>query len=134
MMKEISVRVFDDLDFHECGTRNEACVTVTIGLNGTWRELDLTEVNEKLVRDTLERFMIPGSEPKEVPQPVSPQAQAAARNARIRAWCQKTGRRNSSGTGWAYQTNTSQADYFGLPLLREYEAYLAEQKEGKGNG
>lgn len=131
-MKEISVRAFDDLDFHECGLRNEACVTLAVGLNGTWRELDLTEGNEKLVRNALERFMAAGSEPAETPQPVKPLAQAAARNERIRAWCRETGRRNSSGTGWAYQTNTSQADYFGLPLIREYEAYLTAQKEGKG--
>lgn len=131
-MKEISVRVFDDLDFHEEGLRNDACVTVVIGLDGAWRELDLTEVNEKEVRDTLERLMAAGHEPDQAPRPpvaprVSVNPEVVARNEAIRAWCRSTGLMNSSGTGYAYQTNTSQADYIGRPLVRRYEAYLAEQ-------
>lgn len=133
-MREITVKVFDDLDFHEDGTRNEACVTVTVGLNGVWRELDLTEANEKEVRDTLDRLMAAGHEPDETPAPPSGRAidpAVVARNEAIRAWCRREGLMNSSGTGYAYQTNTSLADYIGKPLIRRYEAHLRAQKEGK---
>ena len=37
-MREISVRIFDDLDYARDRSRNEAAVTVTIGLDGVWRE------------------------------------------------------------------------------------------------
>ena len=135
-MREISVRIFDDLDFYEDGSRHEACVTVTVGLNGTWRELDLTEVNEKEVRDTLERLMAAGHKPDETPVPPSAakgsiNPEVIARNEAIRAWCRATGLMNSSGSGYAYQTNASLSDYIGKPLIRKYEAHLAEKKQNK---
>lgn len=131
-MREITVKVFDDLDFHEYGERNEACATVTVGLNGTWRELEVTEKNEKEVRATLERLMAAGHDPD---HPVMPPKNAApaeviARNEAIRDWCRETGLMNSSGTGYAYQTNTTLLNYIGKPLIRKYEEYLA-RKEGK---
>jgi hypothetical protein len=130
-MKEISVRVFDDLDFHRDGIRNEACVTLSIGLNGTWCELDLTEANEKTVRDTLDQLMEAGHDPDVPPVPGAKRGinpEVTARNERIRAWCRENGLRNSSGTGWAYQTNGKLNDYIGLPLIRKYEAHLAAQR------
>jgi hypothetical protein len=130
-VKEIAVKIFDDLDFHESGARHEACVTLSIGLNGTWRELDLTEANEKEVRDTLDRLMAAGHEPDRVPVPAAVRhghnPAVSARNEKIRAWCRETGLMNSTGTGYAFQTNSSQMDYIGRPLIRKYEAYLAEQ-------
>jgi hypothetical protein len=125
-MREISVRVSDDLDYKRDGTRNDATVTLTVGLNGTWAELDLTEGNEKLVRDTLGELMAAGHEPAEKPaSPVEKNlTEAAAFNKRLRAWCRETGQRNSSGSGWAYQTNTSGMDYIGEPLARKYQEYL----------
>jgi hypothetical protein len=133
-MREISVRVFDDLDYYDNKVRNEASVTLTVGLNGVWRQLDVTEANEKLVRDTLDRLMTAGSEPDEPPAPPTargPNPEKIAYNERLRAWVRQEGLKNSSGTGWAYQTNTSQADYIGQPLIRKYEAHLAAQREGK---
>ena len=133
-MKEISVRVWDDLDYQEDGTRNEACETVMVGLNGRWRELDLTEENGKEVRGTLERLMAAGSEPEfpvAPPSPASETAEVIERNRAIRAWCREQGLMNSSGSGYAYQTNGSLKDYIGKPLLRRYEAYLAGQQAAK---
>lgn len=132
-MREISVSVSDDLDFTRDGVKNKATTTVTVGLNGIWRELDLTEANEKLVRDILDEFMAAGHKPEETPVPVAgkskfgPNPEKAAFNEEVRAWCRETGLRNSTGTGWAYQTNTSGADYIGEPLLRKYQAHLNEQ-------
>lgn len=134
-MREISVRIFDDLDFTREGLRNEAVVTLTVGLDGFWRELDLTEANEKMVRDTLDKLMCAGREPKESPltpakargKGPGPNPEKAAFNERLRAWCRQNGVRNASGTGWAYQTNKSGQDYIGEPLIRKYRAYLDEQ-------
>lgn len=133
-MKEISVRVFDDLDFAESNERNEARATVSVGLNGTWRELDLTEANEKMVTDTLKRWMAAGSEPAEPPLPPAtrskfgPNPEKAAFNERLRAWVRQTGLKNSTGTGWAYETNNTLQDYIGQPLIRKYQAHLAERE------
>lgn len=139
-MREISVRIFDDLDFKENGIRNEACVTLNVGLNGVWRELDVTAANEKEIRDTLDRLMAAGHEPEVPPEPPStrskfgPNPEKAAYNERLREWVRETGMKNSSGSGWAYQTNVSLADYIGEPLIRKYEKHLAEQKRGNGDG
>jgi len=131
-MREITVKIYDDLDFRTDGSRNEAAGTITVGLDGIWRELDVTDVNEKGIRDTIERLFAAGREPETPPEPRpkgSPDPAIIRRNQEIRQWCQDNGIMNSSGTGYAYQTNGSKQDYIGRPLLRRYENYLAERKE-----
>ena len=136
-MREISVRVSDDLDFTRDGVRNEAAVTVTVGLNGAWKELDLTRENEKMVSDILDELMAAGRDPDEQPAPPKERSkfasnpEKAAYNEKLRAWVRATGLKNSSGSGWAYQTNTSLMDYIGEPLRRKYEAHLAATEPGK---
>lgn len=131
-MREISVRISDDLDWTRTGARNEAAVTLAVGLDGRWTELDLTEANEKLVRDILDELMAAGHEPEEPPKPPDHPGRNAF-FAELRQWVRETGLKNSSGTGWAYQTNTSGQDYIGNPLVRKYQAYLDGQgKEKKG--
>jgi hypothetical protein len=133
-MKEISVRVFDDLDYATTGARHEASATVSVGLDGVWRELDLTEGNEKYVREMLGQWMAAGSEPAEPPAPpgtksrFGPNPEKAAYNERLRQWVRENGLKNSSGSGWAYETNTTQQDYIGEPLKRKYEQHLAERR------
>jgi hypothetical protein len=130
-MKEIAVRIFDDLDYHESQVRHEACATLTIGLNGAWRELDLTEVNEKKVRDTLEPLMAAGREPEKPPVP--PEAVKRTDPVRaeymrkLREWVRAAGLRNKEGTGWAYQTGESLSYYYSRELLDRYQAHLDEQ-------
>jgi hypothetical protein len=139
-MKEITVKAYDDLDFNRDNVRNEAAVTLIIGLNGSWRELDLTEHNEKLVRDILDELMAAGREPGEEVKVPSvkhkktgpPDPAKIAFNEELREWCRENKIMNSSGTGYAYQTNNSLQDYIGQPLLRRYQAYLAGQA-GAGN-
>lgn len=134
-MREISVRVFDDLDFTRSGERNEAAITVSVGLNGVWRELDLTKVNEEIIRGALDEWMTAGHEPDVEPRPpvkrFGPNPDTVAFNERLRKWVRDNGMRNSSGTGWAYQTNDSLSDYIGKPLVRKYQAYLEAQEAEK---
>ena len=44
-MREVKVlvKLYDDLDLALDGTKTVAEHTVTVGLNGVWRELDLSE-------------------------------------------------------------------------------------------
>lgn len=130
-MREISVRVSDDLDYKRDGTRNDAAVTLTVGLNGTWAELDLTEANEKLVRDTVGELMAAGHEPEDAPAEPEENhlTEKVAFNRRLRAWCRDNGLKNSSGSGWAYQTNTTGLDYIGRPLARKYQEYLDNKEK-----
>lgn len=139
-MKEITVKAYDDLDFNRDNVRNEAAVTLIVGLNGSWRELDLTEHNEKLVRDILDELMAAGREPEEEVKSPSvkqhkktgpPDPAKIAFNEELREWCRENKIMNSSGTGYAYQTNNSLQDYIGQPLLRRYQAYLAGQSGNK---
>ena len=43
-MREITVQIFDDLDYATNGARHEARVTVAIGLDGVWRTLTQARV------------------------------------------------------------------------------------------
>jgi hypothetical protein len=138
-MREISVRVSDDLDYIRDGVKNEATTQLTVGLNGIWRELDLTDVNAKLVRDLLEELMAAGHKPEEAPVPAKsskfgPNPEKAAFNEEVRAWVRETGLKNSTGTGWAYQTNNSLQDYIGEPLIRKYRAHLDELAAARHSG
>jgi hypothetical protein len=115
--------------------------TLSVGLNGRWSELDLTRENEKLVTDILDELMAAGHEPDESPQvPGKPGKHTRtdpekigkiAFNERLRAWVRATGLKNTTGTGWAYQTNNTLQDYIGEPLIRKYRAHLAETAPGK---
>ena len=130
-MKEIIVRAFDDLDYTRTGERNEASATVVIGLDGSWRELDLTKVNDEIIRHALEEWMEAGREPEN--EPVPPRRTHYKYNAApeqveffrgLREWCKAENRMNSAGTGWAYQTNKTLKYYYSEKLKREYREYL----------
>ncbi len=134
-MREISVRIFDDLDYNRNQSRNEAVVTVTIGLDGVWRELDLTRENEEIVRATIRPLMraghdLEGASAAELPnrRPYTKPDHGRVKFLRgLRQWCHDTGQRNSSGSGWAYQTNDTLKYYYGTRLIARYQAYLNEQ-------
>ena len=68
-MQEVvtQVKVWDDLAYSRDKSKEEASHTVTVGLNGTWRELDLTRDNEKSVRAVLEELLNAGRERGEAP-------------------------------------------------------------------
>lgn len=135
-MREIQVRVFDDLDYSREGLKNEASATITVGLNGTWRELDVTEANEKMIRDLLHPVLSAGHEP-DSPVPVQARqvhdSQRMAFLKNLREWVRAQGLRNPENTGWAYQTGASLSYYYSRDLLDKYQAYLAagHDKGGK---
>jgi len=54
----IKLKLVDDLD-----KVTDAAETVTIGLNGEWRELDLSEANAQQIRDDIQRYWDAGREP-----------------------------------------------------------------------
>lgn len=66
-MREVSIKIYDDLDWARDKTRHEAAVSVLIGLDGTWAELDLTGTNNEVIRSMLEQWMSAGHPPDDTP-------------------------------------------------------------------
>jgi len=66
-VKEIQVRAFDDLDWTEKQERNEAATTVSVGLDGRWIELDLTQPHATELVRFLDRYMTAGHKPERPP-------------------------------------------------------------------
>ena len=136
-MREITVKIFDDLDYFDCGARNEADGgRLTIGLDGQWRELELTENNVKLVRETMDRLMTAGHKPDDTPasprrEYTHPDPERVAFFKGLRDWCKETHRRNTADTGWAFQTNDSLKHYYSEPLKAAYRAHLDEAEMGR---
>jgi hypothetical protein len=134
-MKEILVKVFDDLDFTRHGERNEATGTLAVGLEGIWSELDLSAENEKRVRELLGELMAAGHDPDKTPSAshtgskkyTPPTEETFAFYEGLRAWVRANGWKNRARTGWAYQTNKTLQYYYSVKLKQEYQAYLAEQ-------
>lgn len=60
-MKTVEVRLWDDLSDPKTV---EATQTLTVGLDGTWAELDLSEDNAKALREAVQRYMKAGHEPE----------------------------------------------------------------------
>lgn len=80
-MREVAIRIWDDLE-HKAGRRIEAQVTVTIGLNGYWAELDLTAENEACLRQDLRKWLDAGHEPEVAPAPPGEKAKKSTWNTR----------------------------------------------------
>lgn len=77
-MREVSIQIWDDLDYARDGTRHEATVSVLVGLDGAWAELDLAAVNSENVRQTLQRWMSAGHPPEDTPRVRRPGRQPGA--------------------------------------------------------
>lgn len=67
-MREVAIQFWDDLVLSETGRKDvRATVTVTVGLDGKWLELDLSAESNELLRQDLARWLRAGREPDEVP-------------------------------------------------------------------
>jgi hypothetical protein len=107
--------------------------TVTIGLNGTWSELDLTDAAYKEVMAAMTPWMAAGHAPDS--QPVQPPARRGRPPGRsiprkslewgkaIRAFAEKE--------GIPYMTDSGKF-YYSVRLRRAYDEYLRQQASGNG--
>lgn len=131
-MREIAVRLWDDLDWAEQREKNEAAGTVLVGLDGRWRELDLTAAHLDHVRATLETWMAAGHKPdseaaaatpppRQAPRRISPESREYGRA--IREFADKQDPPlNYLTQGGSY--------YYGAELRMRFADYLAETDPG----
>lgn len=128
-MREISVKVWDDLDYAGEGLKNEAAITVTVGLNGVWRELDLSQANHDSVQQMLKRWMDAGHPPETEPRAGDPKrrdkaAPEFAYGRGLREFAEKH--------GYRYRTETGKY-YYSVALKRAYAEHLKEQGQQQGS-
>lgn len=91
MSRTVEVRLWDDLSDPRTV---EATTTLTVGLNGEWKELDLTSENEKMLRDIIQPYMDAGHEPGEAPvapRKVTPREKSITWWAGLRAYARERG-------------------------------------------
>lgn len=133
-MREITVRIYDDLDFARDGTRTEAAVTLAIGLAGKWTELDLSEANHTLIRAQIEDWMKAGHRPDEEPA-LPPRKRGAAPGRKIPResleWGQRV-REFARENDIPYITKTGKY-YYSNRLRKAYAEYTREITLAAGN-
>lgn len=59
-MKEVAIRVWDDIVFTQTGEKVEAQASVVIGMDGLWAELDLAQATAEEIREQLAEWMKAG--------------------------------------------------------------------------
>ena len=133
-MREVSIRIYDDLDYARDKTRSEATTSVVIGLDGIWAELDLGEVNSENVRQTLQQWMSAGHPPESSPPRRSgrrpgPQGkiplESLARGKAIRAFAAVRGFSTTTANG-------SGKTYYSDPLKKAFARAVREFALGTG--
>jgi Lsr2 len=87
MSREVAIRIWDDVIREETGGKVEASVTVTIGLDGLWTELDLTAENDAQLREELSRWLRAGR-PVKAPERLArePREKKSYPGLRLREW------------------------------------------------
>jgi Lsr2 len=122
-MREVSIKVWDDLDWANDETRNEAVVTVTLGFQGNWVELDLSEVNHTRLQVLLGDYLNAGHPPDgPVTTPRGPQAGRKTPEFEYG----KALREFANEAGIRYRTKTGKY-YYSKKLTDAFEKHLAEQ-------
>lgn len=123
-MREVRTIVdfWDDVDLKSDGKKNEAALTVTLGFNGVWRELDLSEAHHEQLQRELKGWLDAGHPPKgPVTGPKSHQTRKSPEfeyRAELRAF--------ATAHDFSYITKTGKY-YYSKKLVQAYEASLAEQ-------
>jgi hypothetical protein len=118
-MQEVSVRLLDDYDHFHAGKKTDVepgQQPVYIGLDGSWFELDLSELNDRVLRESLSAWIAAGRPVKEARRPrpaglkTGSTAEGKNRRRRMRAYADEHGHdqvgeyhRLGSG-GYAYST------------------------------
>jgi hypothetical protein len=121
-----TILAYDDLDRTEKGERNQATATRHVGLDGVWKELDLTAEHEAELLRFIERYMKAGITPATQPKPSKPgyTNAAAERNQRILEFAQARGLKHTKRKtgGW----------YFPVKTMAAWDEYEAQMKEATG--
>ena len=122
-MREVSIKVYDDLDFKRDGTKNEAALTVTLGFQGKWVELDLSERNHTELQRAMGVFMDAGH-PPDAPVTTPRGSQASRKSPEFEYG--KALRAFANEAGIRYRTKTGKY-YYSKKLTDSFEKHLAEQ-------
>lgn len=125
-MREVTVVIYDDLDYCRDGTKTVAERTVTIGLDGVWRELDLSEVRYTELQKLLGPYLEAGHPPAEAPKRNDPLR--GRRNTPEFAY-RKALREFATANGFRYITETGKY-YYSKKLKAAYDEYLAKAAAG----
>lgn len=121
-MREISVKVYDDLDFRRDGTKNEAALTVTLGFQGRWVELDLSERNHEELQRAMGAFMDAGH-PPESTVAAPPKGSTSRKSPEFEYG--KALREFAHEQGIPYRTKTGKY-YYSKRLTEAFEKHLAD--------
>ena len=138
-MKELKLVLSDDLTYAETGKRVPADETVLLSINGTHRELDLTEEHSKELQEFLQPYLdaghMPGSAPpvtdsegKKIKKPSPDLIRSRVEMKKLRDWADARGMKSDDGKRPVYRTESG-GYYYPWSLVREYETFL-EQKRG----
>lgn len=120
-MREVAVKIWDDIDFAGNGTRVEAAVTITIGLDGTEREMDLSETNHRELLRFLEPYLKAGRTPGQPGKTGS-----ASRKKAVPHEYMEGMRIFAKDNGFSYITKKGQY-YYPVKLRNAYKEYLNNQ-------
>jgi len=129
IMREIvtQIRIYDDLDHARDKSKNEAAHTVTVGLNGVWRELDLSEDHHKELIALLQPYQDAGHVPAEAPKPNDPLR--GKRSSPEFAYMQGM-REFAKANNLRYVTSTGKF-YYSTSLRKAYAEHLAKEARGE---
>lgn len=130
-MKRPTIQMFDDLDYHESEQLTEATNTCTLGWQGRWVELDLTDPHLAELAGFVARYMDAGVKPARQPTVRRQVAQereqahksgsgystgAMQRNMVKAAWAERAGFKVTKrrAGGWYFPVKTERA-WLALP-------------------
>lgn len=122
-MREVSIKVYDDLDFRRDGTKNEAAVTVTLGFQGKWVELDLSERNNEELHRAMGVFMDAGHPPEHDQAPAPPKGTISRKSPEFEYG--KALRAFAKEQDIPYRTKTGKY-YYSRKLTGAFEKHLAD--------
>jgi hypothetical protein len=126
-MREVEIKLYDDLDYAESGRKTEAAVTVTVGLDGTWRQLDLSQEHGEQLAKLLQPYLNAGHPPDSPPEPRrnsgTPKGGKISRESL--EWG-KAIREFAKANGYSYTTTTGKL-YYSVKLREAYARHLETQ-------
>jgi hypothetical protein len=124
-MREVSIKVYDDREFHALGAKIEAVITVTVGFNGKWFELDLSEVNHTRLREDLSPWLTAGHAPDAPVAAPKPKGSGGAKRKSPEFEYGKALREFAVKHDITFRTSTGKY-YYSKQLTEAFEKHLAD--------